>query len=215
VEAFEANMKAWQGRPAVKTLFALVLLFDLVALSGAPQTFILRSIKTTEVRLAQSFATDNQTFPDLFDFGSRKHFGLWGWQVCRLRTSGWTQPCLARGWVLPLGPNGAQSVARTRKFHHGTGIVPNAAQNVGGSAATVDFEVSLGAGFSGQDSAGTAVSLMLPPVVIRPILSPFCSAAAGVVAGWTADDMAVPGPRSAAADHTTPAPSGRMRDGRW
>jgi hypothetical protein len=60
----------------MKTLFALVLLFDLVALSGAPQTFILKSIKTTEVRLAQSSVSDNQTFPDPFDFGQRKHFGL-------------------------------------------------------------------------------------------------------------------------------------------
>ena len=60
----------------MKTLFALVLLFDVVALSGASQIFIMKPIKTTEVRLAQSFAADNQTFPELTDFGSRKHFGL-------------------------------------------------------------------------------------------------------------------------------------------
>jgi hypothetical protein len=38
--------------------------------------------------VAQSFATNNRTFPDLFDFGLRSHFGLWGCQVRRLRTSG-------------------------------------------------------------------------------------------------------------------------------
>jgi hypothetical protein len=59
----------------MKTLFALVLFFDLIALSGASQVFILKPIKTTEVRLAQSFASDNQTFPDPFDFGQRRHFG--------------------------------------------------------------------------------------------------------------------------------------------
>jgi hypothetical protein len=60
----------------MKTLFALVLLFDVVALSGASQVFILKPIKATEVRLAQSFASDNQTFPDPIDFGQRRHFGL-------------------------------------------------------------------------------------------------------------------------------------------
>ena len=60
----------------MKTLFVLVLLFDVIALSGASQVFIMKPIKTTEVRLAQSFATDNQTFPALFDFGPRSHFGL-------------------------------------------------------------------------------------------------------------------------------------------
>ena len=60
----------------MKTLFVLVLLFDLIALSGASQVFILKPIKTTEVRLAQSFVSDNQTFPDPFDFGQRRHFGL-------------------------------------------------------------------------------------------------------------------------------------------
>jgi hypothetical protein len=60
----------------MKMLFALVLLFDLIALSGESQIFIVKPIKTTEVRLAQSFASDNQTFPDPFDFGQRRHFGL-------------------------------------------------------------------------------------------------------------------------------------------
>jgi hypothetical protein len=60
----------------MKTLFALILLFDMIALSGAPQTFILRPVKAIEVRLAQSFASDNQTFPDPFNFGQRRHFGL-------------------------------------------------------------------------------------------------------------------------------------------
>jgi hypothetical protein len=60
----------------MKALFALVLLFDLIALSGASQVFIVKPIKATEVRLAQSFASDNQTFPAPFDFGSRRHFGL-------------------------------------------------------------------------------------------------------------------------------------------
>jgi hypothetical protein len=59
----------------MKTLFALVLLFDVIALSGgAPQVFVMKPIKTTGVHLAQSFAADNQTFPDPFDFGP--HFGL-------------------------------------------------------------------------------------------------------------------------------------------
>jgi hypothetical protein len=60
----------------MKTLFALVLLFDVIALSGASQVFIVKPIKPTEVRLAQSFVSDNQTFPDLIDFGSRRRFGL-------------------------------------------------------------------------------------------------------------------------------------------
>jgi hypothetical protein len=60
----------------MKTLFALVLLFDVIVLSGAPQIFIMKPIKTAEVRLAQSFAPDNQTFPELFNFGPRNHFGL-------------------------------------------------------------------------------------------------------------------------------------------
>jgi hypothetical protein len=61
----------------MKTLFALVLFLDLIALSGAPQVFIVKPIKGTGVQLAQSFASDNQTFPDPgFDFGARKHFGL-------------------------------------------------------------------------------------------------------------------------------------------
>jgi hypothetical protein len=60
----------------MKTLFALVLLFDVIALSGAPQIFIVKPIKSTGVHLAQSFASDNQTFPEPFDFGPRSHFGL-------------------------------------------------------------------------------------------------------------------------------------------
>jgi hypothetical protein len=61
----------------VKTLFALVLLFDVIALSGAPQVFVVKPIKSTGVHLAQSFAPDNQTFPEPgFDFGARNHFGL-------------------------------------------------------------------------------------------------------------------------------------------
>jgi hypothetical protein len=60
----------------MKRLFALVLLFDVIALSGAPQIFVMKAVKTTEVRLAQSFVSDNQTFPDLIDFGSRRRFGL-------------------------------------------------------------------------------------------------------------------------------------------
>ena len=60
----------------MKTLFALVLLFDVIALSGASQIFIMKPVNTTEVRLAQSFALNNQTFPDPFDFGPRSHFGL-------------------------------------------------------------------------------------------------------------------------------------------
>jgi hypothetical protein len=60
----------------MKTLFALVLLFDVIALSGAPQIFIVKPIKSTGVHLAQSFASDNQTFPEPSDFGPRSHFGL-------------------------------------------------------------------------------------------------------------------------------------------
>ena len=60
----------------MKTLFALVLFLDLIALSGAPQVFIMKPIKSTGVQLAQSLASDNQTFPEPgFDFGARKHFG--------------------------------------------------------------------------------------------------------------------------------------------
>ena len=60
----------------MKTLLALVLLFDVIALSGSPQVFIMKPIKNKGVQLAQSFASDNQTFPDPFDFGPRGHFGL-------------------------------------------------------------------------------------------------------------------------------------------
>jgi hypothetical protein len=77
----------------MKTLFAFVLLFDVIALSGASQVFIMKPIKTTGVRFAQTLATDNQTFPEPLDFGARKHFGLWGSDPALLR----------RGWVLPLG----------------------------------------------------------------------------------------------------------------
>jgi hypothetical protein len=60
----------------MKTLFALVLLFDVAALSGTPQVFVLTPIKSTGVQVAQSIAPDNQTFPDPYDFGARKHFAL-------------------------------------------------------------------------------------------------------------------------------------------
>jgi hypothetical protein len=67
--------------------FTLVLLFDLVALSGPSQIFILKPIKTAEVRFTESFASDNQTLPDPLDFGARKQFGLWGWQESRAGSS--------------------------------------------------------------------------------------------------------------------------------
>jgi hypothetical protein len=60
----------------MKTLLALVLLFDVIALSGASQIFIMKPITSAGVHLAQSFVSDNQTFPDAFDFGPRSHFGL-------------------------------------------------------------------------------------------------------------------------------------------
>jgi hypothetical protein len=60
----------------MKTLFALVLLFDVIALSGATQVFIMKPVKPVGTRLAQSFAIGDQTFPDHFDFGPRSHFGL-------------------------------------------------------------------------------------------------------------------------------------------
>jgi hypothetical protein len=49
---------------------------EIIALSGAPQVFVLKPIKGTGVQLAQAFAPDNQTLPDPFDFGARNHFGL-------------------------------------------------------------------------------------------------------------------------------------------
>jgi hypothetical protein len=60
----------------MKTLFALVLLFDLIALSGAPQVFIVKPIKSSAFQVAQSFAADNQAFPELFDYGARARSGL-------------------------------------------------------------------------------------------------------------------------------------------
>jgi hypothetical protein len=60
----------------MKTLFTLVLFLDLIALSGAPQVFIMKPIKGAGVQLAQSFGADNQTLPDPLDFGARKHYGL-------------------------------------------------------------------------------------------------------------------------------------------
>jgi hypothetical protein len=60
----------------VKTLLALVLLFDFIALAGAPQVFVVKPVKSAGVQLAQSFASENQTLPDPFDFGPRGHFGL-------------------------------------------------------------------------------------------------------------------------------------------
>jgi hypothetical protein len=71
-----SQYETFQGRPVMKTLFALVLLFDMMALSGASQIFILKPIKSTGVQLAQSFPSDNRTFPELLDFGARDHFGL-------------------------------------------------------------------------------------------------------------------------------------------
>jgi hypothetical protein len=58
----------------VKTLFAVVLLFDMIALSGA-SPFIMGPTSNTKVHIAQSFASDNQTYPDSLDFGTRKRFG--------------------------------------------------------------------------------------------------------------------------------------------
>jgi hypothetical protein len=60
----------------MKTLFALVLFLDLIALSGAPQVFVVKPIKGAGVQLDQSFVSDNQMLPDPFDFGQRRHFGL-------------------------------------------------------------------------------------------------------------------------------------------
>ena len=61
----------------MKTLFVFVLLFDVIALSGASQVFIMTPIKSTGVQLAQSFVSDNQTFPEPgFNSGARKDFGL-------------------------------------------------------------------------------------------------------------------------------------------
>jgi hypothetical protein len=58
----------------VKTLFAAVLLFDMIALSGA-SLFIMKPTSSTKVHFAQSFASDSQTFLDPLDFGARKRFG--------------------------------------------------------------------------------------------------------------------------------------------
>jgi hypothetical protein len=60
----------------MKTLFALVLLFDMIALSGAPQVFVVKPIRGTGFQVAQSFAADNQIFPELFDHGARVRSGL-------------------------------------------------------------------------------------------------------------------------------------------
>jgi hypothetical protein len=60
----------------MKTLFALVLLFDVIALSGAPQVFVMKPIKSPGFQVAQSFAGDNQTFPELFNYGARDRSGL-------------------------------------------------------------------------------------------------------------------------------------------
>jgi hypothetical protein len=57
----------------VKTLFAVVLLFDMIALSGA-SLFIMKPTSSTKVHFAQSFASDSQTFLDPLDFGARKRF---------------------------------------------------------------------------------------------------------------------------------------------
>jgi hypothetical protein len=53
----------------VKTLFAVVLLFDMIALSGASLS-IMRPISSAKVHFAQSFALDK--YPDSLDFGTRK-----------------------------------------------------------------------------------------------------------------------------------------------
>ena len=60
----------------MRTLLAVVLLLDVVALAGAPQVFIMKPLKSNGVQLAQSFMSDNQTFPEPFGFGARNHFGL-------------------------------------------------------------------------------------------------------------------------------------------
>ena len=68
----------------MKALFALVLLFDLVALSG---TFDLGALSGTSHVVAKPVSNDrtsrvhtlvaaNQTLPAPLDFGPRNHFGL-------------------------------------------------------------------------------------------------------------------------------------------
>jgi hypothetical protein len=60
----------------VKTLFALVLLFDVIALSGAAQVFVMKPVKSARPQLAQAFTSDNQTFPEPDGSGAMHHFGL-------------------------------------------------------------------------------------------------------------------------------------------
>jgi hypothetical protein len=68
----------------MKALFALVLLLDLVVLSGS---FDLGALSGTPVVVAKPINSDgtarvhtlvaaNGTFPEPFDFGPRNHFGL-------------------------------------------------------------------------------------------------------------------------------------------
>jgi hypothetical protein len=60
----------------MRTIFALVLLFDLCALSDTSKVYIAKPISSDGVVHAHSFAPGNQTVPDHFAFGPRKHFDL-------------------------------------------------------------------------------------------------------------------------------------------
>jgi hypothetical protein len=58
----------------MRTIFALVLLFDLGALSDTSQVYIAKPISSDGVVHVHSFAPGNQTAPDPFAPGPRKHF---------------------------------------------------------------------------------------------------------------------------------------------
>jgi hypothetical protein len=69
----------------MKALFALVLLFDLIVLSGAfdldvlsgaPQALVAKPISNDRTISVHSLVAANQTFPEPTDFRPRNHFGL-------------------------------------------------------------------------------------------------------------------------------------------
>ena len=69
----------------MKALFALVLLFDLVvlsgtfdlgALSGASQALVAKPIGNDRTTRIHSLVAANETFPEPLDFAPRNHFGL-------------------------------------------------------------------------------------------------------------------------------------------
>jgi hypothetical protein len=69
----------------MKALFALVLLFDLVVLSGtfdlgafsgASQALVAKPVGNDRTSHVHSLVAANETFPEQLDFAPRNHFGL-------------------------------------------------------------------------------------------------------------------------------------------